>query len=86
VWPDTLDVRRMKALVAGYHDEAEPLSADELAAVPWLMVEALILESVMPIAATGRFGPLSGHAFLGMVERKVRWIRKRARKLVEYLG
>ena len=59
--------------------------SDELAALPWLMTEALILESVIPIAATGSFGHLSGSRFLRMVEGKVHWISPRADKLIRYV-
>jgi Ser/Thr protein kinase RdoA (MazF antagonist) len=85
-WPEALDVKRIRALLHGYEHAADaPLDADERRALPWLILEALILESVVPIAATGRFGRLSGAAFLRMVDRKARWIKPRARKLIEYL-
>lgn len=85
-WPERFEVRRMRALLRGYNHAAdEPVSAAERRALPWLIIEALILESVLPIAATGRFARLSGSAFLSMVERKVRWLKPRAGKLAEYL-
>jgi len=85
-WSSKLDVERIRALVWGYNETVgEPLTTEERSAVPWLMVEAIILESILPIAATGRFGELSGSAFLRMIERKVRWLRPRAEKLAEYL-
>jgi hypothetical protein len=40
---------------------------------------------VIPIAATGRFAMLKGSSFLGMVERKVHWLRPRAQKLIEFI-
>jgi hypothetical protein len=46
------------------------------------MIEALIAESVIPIAATGQFGRMGGGDFLSMVQRKVRWIRERADQLI----
>ena len=61
------------------------IGSDELAALPWLMTEALILESVIPIAATGTFGHLSGSRFLRMVEGKVHWIEPRAEKLIRHV-
>ena len=58
------------------------IESDELAALPWLMTEALVLESVIPIAATGTFGQLSGSRFLQMVEDKVQWIKPRVEELI----
>ena len=83
-WPDPLDVSRIRALIRGY-DEAsgDPIQPAERQVLPWLIIEALILESVVPIAATGRFAQLDGSAFLQMVERKVRWLRPRAARLLE---
>jgi hypothetical protein len=46
------------------------------------MIEALIAESVIPIAATGTFARMSGGDFLSMVQRKVRWIRQQSKKLI----
>ena len=85
-WPPGLDVERVRALVSGYHDTAgDRLTNEELTALPWLVVEALIMESVVPIAATGSFGRIRASAFLRMVERESRWIVPRAAKLVSYL-
>lgn len=85
-WPDRLDAPRIRALLRGYDQHVHRrVAVDERRALPWLIVEALILESVIPIAATGRFASLSGSAFLRMVERKVRWLRPRSAKLVAYL-
>ena len=58
---------------------------DQLAVLPWLMTEALVLESVIPIAATGTFGHLSGSSVLRMVEGKVHWIAPRAEKLIRFV-
>ncbi len=86
-WSKRLDVERIKALLTGYDASAvEPLTQTERAALPWLIVEALILESVLPIAATGRFGQLDGAEFLEIIERKVRWLRPRSKRLLEYLA
>jgi Ser/Thr protein kinase RdoA (MazF antagonist) len=83
---DRLDLDRLRRLVRSYGRVAgDMIGSDELAALPWLMTEALILESVIPIAATGSFGHLSGSRFLRMVEGKVRWIGPRADNLVRYV-
>jgi len=39
------------------------------------MIEALIAEAVLPIAATGSFGPFAGFGFVRMVRRKVEWMQ-----------
>jgi len=86
-WPESLDHRAIRSVLRGYDEGCgRPLSSPERQAVPWLMVEALIIESVIPIAATGSFARIAGSAFLRMIERKVRWIRPRAAKLAELVS
>lgn len=83
-WPDYLDESRFKRFIRGYDSVPDAvLSRAELKVMPQLMVEALIAESVIPIAATGTFGKMPGGKFLPMVERKVRWLQKNANKLIE---
>lgn len=82
-WPEYLDESRYKRFMRGY--DAVPdqvLSKAEVRCVPWLMIEALIAESVIPIAATGSFARLNGMGFLKMVERKVRWLQQHADDLI----
>ena len=43
-----------------------------------LMLESLIAESVVPIAATGSFGDMPGFGVLQTVRRKVRWLLRNA--------
>ncbi|HYO10414.1 MAG TPA: phosphotransferase [Tepidisphaeraceae bacterium] len=81
-WPDYPDESRFKRFLRGY-DEVMLLSQAEIATVPHLMIEALIAEAVFPIAATGQFGRMDGLAFLQMVSRKVKWLQKNAKMLVE---
>lgn len=84
-WPDGLNAGRLRAFLVGYDQHgAVPLTEQEYEVVPWLIVEALIAESITPIAATGRFARIPGSVFLEMVERKVRWIQPRAAKIIEY--
>jgi homoserine kinase type II len=85
-WPDRLDTRRFKTFLEGY--EGVPhcvLSKAEIRVVPELMIEALIAESVIPIANTGKFATLEGGAFIRMLERKVRWLQENRDKLVALL-
>jgi len=81
-WPDYPDESRFKRFLRGY-DEVMLLSQAEIATIPYLMIEALIAEAVFPIAATGQFGRMDGTAFLQMVVRKVKWLQKNAKMLVE---
>ncbi len=85
-WPDYIDESRFKRFLRGY--DSVPgcvLSRAELRTVPWLMVESLIAQSVIPIAATGSFARMEGVGFLDMVERKVRWLQGHAEMLVKAL-
>lgn len=78
-WPANLDEGRFKRFLRGY--DVVPgavLSRAELRVLPHLMIEALIAECVIPIAATGRFARTPGAIFLEMIERKVRWLHDHA--------
>jgi len=78
-WPEGLDLTLLRRLIRGYNQAAAtPLSPQEQRALPWLMIEALIVESVIPIATTGRFGALKGVDFLGVISRNVQWIESQA--------
>ena len=82
-WPEYLDESRFKRFLRGYDSVPDSvLSRAELRVVPQLMVEALIAESVIPIAATGYFARMPGGKFLPMIERKVRWLQDNAEKLI----
>lgn len=83
-WPDYLDESRFKRFLRGY-DSINVLSKSEIRVIPWLMIEALIAESVIPIAATGSFARMEGIGFLRMIERKVRWLQQNAEKLASFL-
>ena len=83
-WPAGLDRSRIATFIRGYESEKRSvLSAAELDALPWLMIEALIAEAAAPIAATGAFGGLEASAFLRMVADKVRWISDHAPELAQ---
>ncbi len=83
-WPDYIDVTRYKRFLRGY-DSVNVLSKAELRCIPWLMMEALIAETVIPIAATGSFARMEGVNFLMMIERKVNWLYAHADELAELL-
>ncbi|MDP7348654.1 MAG: hypothetical protein QF735_10495, partial [Phycisphaeraceae bacterium] len=84
-WPEYLDESRFKRFLRGY-DAVNVLSKAELRTLPSLMIEALIAESVIPIAATGSFARMEGVGFLLMIERKVRWILQHTKHLIGILG
>ena len=72
-WPEYLDKKKLTNFVAGYC-EIIPPNEDMANALPDLMIEAMVAEPVLPIAATGFFGYLSGGDFLKMIHRKCNWI------------
>ena len=84
-WSECCDETRIKRFVRGY-DSVNVITRDELAAVPYLMVEALIAEAALPIAAHGRFGKIHGAHFLMMVQRKVQWLLTEAPRLTAELS
>lgn len=74
-WEDHTDIQRAKAFLAGY-DDLEIITQAELAAIPYLMQEALIAQALPPILRTGTFAGLDGFEFLKIVRRKVDWLQK----------
>jgi homoserine kinase type II len=85
-WPDFIDEARFKAFLKAYDDVPGcTISRAELRCIPWLMIEALIAESVIPIATTGSFARMEGMGFLMMVERKVRWLQQHVDQLAQVL-
>ncbi|QOJ15651.1 MAG: phosphotransferase [Planctomycetia bacterium] len=74
-WPAYFDEARMRRFLLGYQG-VTPVPAVQRRVLPALMVESLIAESVVPIAATGSFGRMPGYGVLMMVARKARWIRE----------
>jgi homoserine kinase type II len=85
-WPAGLDAHRLARFITGYENgSGTALRPEERGILPWLMIEALIIESLVPIATTGSFARIPGSTFLSMVERKVEWISQRADKLVRFV-
>ena len=80
-WPAYLDATRFKRFIRGY-DEVDIISVAEFQVLPGLMIEAMVAESVLPVATTGSFGRIEGYGFLQMIERKVRWVQANADALV----
>jgi homoserine kinase type II len=82
-WPDYIDESRFKRFLRAY--DAVPgatLSRAEIAVIPSLMIEALIAESVIPVANTGSFERIRGALFLQRVCDKARWLADHADRLI----
>ena len=62
-----------------------PIMASERTIFPSLMIEALIVESVIPIHKSGSFGVIRGSTFLRMVERKLTWLLPRTDRVIEVI-
>jgi Ser/Thr protein kinase RdoA (MazF antagonist) len=85
-WPDSFRGHTIQSLVQSYDQFTKlPLMASERTIIPPLMVEALLVESIVPIHKTGTFGRIRGSAFLRMVERKLRWLEPRAKRVIEVI-
>jgi Ser/Thr protein kinase RdoA (MazF antagonist) len=81
-WPAKLDRVRLRAFLVGYSAATDtPLTPAERTMLPWLMIEAMVAESIIPIANTGSFADLPAGPFLAMVARKCAWVRERADRL-----
>ena len=83
-WPDYFDETRMRRFLLGYGARIQ-LETDQRRAIPHLMIESLIAESVVPIAATGSFGRMPGYGVLQMVRRKVRWLMENTAQLERWI-
>lgn len=80
-WRIALDPDLFAAFCAGYHTASPPPSSDTLRALPWLMIEAMIVEVGVPIASTGKFGKLDARPVLGVVHRAVEALAAGAERL-----
>jgi homoserine kinase type II len=81
-WPDYLDQSKFAAFTNGYC-KTNQISENEIKSLPDLMIETLIAEAVLPIAATGFFSNFSGTDFLKMIHRKCTWIENNKEELIE---
>ncbi|MEM6258327.1 MAG: phosphotransferase [Planctomycetota bacterium] len=85
-WPEGIDLARFKRFLMGYDSVPDAvLTRAELKVVPWLMIQALIAEAVIPVAKTGMFARLEGSVFLEMVRRKCVWLLEQSSQLVAML-
>lgn len=83
-WPDACDESLLHRFLEGY-ESVQPLRDVEKRCLVPLMIEALIAECVVPIAATGFFGRLQGFGFMRIVRRKAAWFEHHAPRLTESL-
>ena len=81
-WPDYFDEAKLVKFINGYRDAAK-LNKSKLRSLVDLMIETMIAEAVLPVAATGFFGHLSGLDFLKMIRRKAEWLNKNSKRLTE---
>jgi Ser/Thr protein kinase RdoA (MazF antagonist) len=84
-WPEFFDESRMRRFFMGYAESAR-IPPAQRQVIPDLMVEALIAEVALPIAATGSFGHLPGFGVLKMVARKVGWLLENGDHLRAWLA
>ena len=86
-WPEHLDEDRYRAFFAGYYSvPGGGLTDAERRVLPWLMIQAMIAESVIPVSTTGKFAQINGTDFLQMALRKVRWLHDHHEKLTAYVS
>ncbi|MHC4509396.1 MAG: phosphotransferase enzyme family protein, partial [Planctomycetota bacterium] len=83
-WPDYFDRDKLLQFLDGYRSVIQ-LDRSTLEALPDLMIETMIAEAVLPIAATGFFGHLHGTDFLQMIRRKAEWLNKNRVQLAELI-
>ncbi len=81
-WPDYFDEQKLIQFLNGYR-EVSKLDENKLSSLVDLMIETMIAEAVLPVAATGFFGNLSGSDFLKMIRRKADWLKKNRKRLSE---
>jgi len=81
-WPPHFDRDRLLQFLAGYRAVTK-VSKRKLHGLVDLMIETMIAEAVLPVAATGFFGHLSGLDFLEMILRKTKWLRRNRKDLTQ---
>ena len=79
-WPDFFDQTRMRRFLGGYASRIK-LDTAQLEAIPYLMIESLIAECVVPVAATGSLGHIPGFGVLQMARKKVQWLLRNFERL-----
>ncbi|MBC7834165.1 MAG: phosphotransferase [Phycisphaerales bacterium] len=79
-WPEFANGERLRLFLRGYDGAAKPrLSPQEAGLLPWMMVEAMVVEAAT--VAGRRRTRLDIEGFLGMVARKAGWIGENAAQI-----
>jgi Ser/Thr protein kinase RdoA (MazF antagonist) len=84
-WPAFFDESRLRRFLMGYLT-LEPLLPEQRVAVPDLMIQSLIAETVVPIVMTGSLGHIPGFTVLQMVRRKIRWIAQNKERMQRWIA
>ena len=84
-WPTSLSPTRIKAMISGWREGVGGSIPGESRVLAPLMIEALIAESIVPIARNGTFAGVPGLPFLAMVGEKAGWIDSQASALGELI-
>ncbi len=83
-WPEFFDQARMRRFLVGYATRIK-LDSAQLEAIPHLMIESLIAECVVPVAATGSLGHIPGFGVLQMARKKVQWLLRNFERLRQWI-
>lgn len=81
-WSPHIDQHRLLEFLTGYQEIIRVSERKRYGLVD-LMIETMIAEAVLPVAATGFFGHHSGLPFLEMILRKTKWLRRHRKELRE---
>jgi len=81
-WSAHFERERLFEFFRGYQ-EITKLSERKRYGLVDMMIETMIAEAVLPVAATGFFGRHCGLPFLEMILRKTQWLRRHRRQLRE---
>ncbi len=84
-WPDYLDQAKLVQFLNGYR-KVLALDENRLNSLLDLMIETMIAEAILPVAATGFFGNLSGLDFLKMIQRKTEWLNNNRDTLIQAIS
>jgi len=79
-WPAYCDHNKLVRFFSGY-TVIMSLEQNKVLSLVDLMIETMIAEAVLPVAATGYFENLAGFDFLKMIRRKTKWLDKNRNKL-----
>ncbi|MAT81198.1 MAG: hypothetical protein CMJ29_06080 [Phycisphaerae bacterium] len=86
-WPVNIDIHAASALLKGYMSRSSRRpAAMELASIPSLVIEALVLETMPSLMREGRFGDMDTPEMLEHVVSSIERIRSESGRLISALG